>query len=56
MTKHCVSPYFNTKLQITRRSAIMHTRFPLSLRDVEDMLHDREYGSRREYNAIISIL
>ena len=33
--------YFKTSPEIIRLAVIMYTRFPLSLRNVEDLLHER---------------
>ncbi len=33
--------YFKTSLEIIRFAVMMHMRFPLSLRNVEDLLHER---------------
>ena len=38
-----ISPfrYFKTSPEIIRRTVMMYVRFPLSLRNVEDFLHER---------------
>lgn len=33
--------YFKTSLEIIRLAVMMYVRFPLSLRNVEDLLHER---------------
>ena len=33
--------YFKTSPEIIRLAVMIHARFPLSLRDVEDLLHER---------------
>ena len=33
--------YFRTSLEIIRLAVMMYVRFPLSLRNVEDLLHER---------------
>lgn len=33
--------YFRTRREIIRVAVMMHVRFPLSLRNVEDLLHER---------------
>jgi len=33
--------YFKTSPEIIRLAVIMYVRFPLSLREVEDLLHER---------------
>ena len=33
--------YFKTSPEIIRLAVMMHVRFPLSLRQVEDLLHER---------------
>jgi len=34
--------YVKTSREIIRLAAMLHIRFPLSLRNVEDLLHERE--------------
>jgi transposase-like protein len=41
MTKHCPFKYFKTSPEIIRLAVMMYIRFPLSLRNVEDLLHER---------------
>jgi len=33
--------YFKTSLEVMRLAVMMYVRFPLSLRNVEDLLHER---------------
>jgi putative transposase len=33
--------YFKTSLEVIRLAVMMYVRFPLSLRQVEDLLHER---------------
>jgi len=40
MTKRAPFKYFNS-LEIIRLSVMLYVRFPLSLRNVEDLLHER---------------
>ena len=41
MTKRSPFRYFKTSPEIIRLAAKMYVRFPLSLRNVEDLLHER---------------
>jgi putative transposase len=41
MTKRSPFRYFKTSPEIIRLAVMMYVRFPLSLRNVEDLLHDR---------------
>jgi putative transposase len=41
MTKHSPFRYFKTSPEVIRLTVMMHIRFPLSLRNVEDLLHER---------------
>ena len=41
MTKHSPFRYFKTSPEIIRLAVMMYVRFPLSLRNVEDLLHER---------------
>ena len=40
MKKHSLFRYFKTSLEIIRLAVMMYVRFQLSLRDVEDLLHE----------------
>lgn len=35
------SRYFNTSREIIQLGGLMYVRFPLSLRNIEDLLHER---------------
>ena len=41
MTKRSPFRYFKTSAEIIRPAVMMYFRFPLSLRKVEDLLHER---------------
>ena len=41
MTKPATFKYFKTSPEIIRLAVMLHSRFPLSLPDVEDLLHER---------------
>lgn len=41
MTKHSPFRYFKTPPEIIRLAVMLYIRFPLSLRNVEDLLHER---------------
>jgi putative transposase len=41
MTQRCPFRYFKTSPEIIRLAVMMYIRFPLSLRNVEDLLHER---------------
>ena len=41
MTKHSPFRYFKSSPEIIRLAVMMYVRFPLSLRNVEDLLHER---------------
>ena len=41
MTKRSPFRYFKTSPEIIRLAVMMYVRFPLSLRNVEDLLHER---------------
>ena len=41
MTKQIPLRYFKTSPEIIRLAVILYIRFPLSLRNVEDLLHER---------------
>ena len=41
MTKRSPFKYFKTDPEIIRMAVMLYVRFPLSLRDVEDLLHER---------------
>ena len=41
MTKHLPFRYYKTSPEIIRLAVMLYVRFPLSLRNVEDLLHER---------------
>jgi putative transposase len=41
MTRRSPFRYFKTSPEIIRLAVMMYVRFPLSLRNVEDLLHER---------------
>ena len=41
MKNHNLFRYFKTSPEIIRLAVMMYVRFPLSLRNVEDLLHER---------------
>jgi putative transposase len=41
MSKRSPFRYFRTSPEIVRLAVMLHVRFPLSLRNVEDLLHER---------------
>jgi putative transposase len=41
MTKPDIFKYFKTSSEIIKLAVMMYVRFPLSLRNVEDLLHER---------------
>jgi putative transposase len=48
----CILRYFRTALEIIRLTVMMHVRYPLSLRAVEDLLHERGiHITRHPYHA-----
>jgi putative transposase len=44
VTKRSPFRYFKTSLEVIRLAVMMYIRFPLSLRNVEDLLHERDIG------------
>jgi transposase-like protein len=42
MTKHSPFHYFKTRPEVIRLAVMMYVRFPLSLRNVEDLLRECE--------------
>ena len=41
MIKHSPFRYFKTSPEVIRLAVMLYVRFPLSLRNVEDLLHER---------------
>ena len=61
MTEHPPFGYFKTSPEIIRLAVMLYVRFPLSLRNVEDLLHERgvdagitRFATVAKYNARIS--
>ena len=48
MTKHPAFNYFKTSPEVIRLAVMMYVRFPLSLRNVEDLLHKRSIDVSHE--------
>ena len=48
MTKRSPFRYFKTSPEIIRLAVMMYIRFPLSLRNVEDLLHERGIDTYHE--------
>lgn len=48
MTKRTPFRYFKTSPEVIRLAVMMPVRFPLSLRNVEDLLHERGIEARHE--------
>ena len=49
MTKRSPFKYFKTSPEIIRLAVMLYVRFPLSLRNVEDLLHERSLSSRSNF-------
>ena len=50
MTKLNPFKWFKTSPEIIRLAVMLYVRFPLSLRNVEDLLHERGVGVSHETN------
>jgi len=48
MTKHSPSKYFKTSPEIIRLAVMLYVRFPLSLRNIEELLHEWGVGVSHE--------
>jgi putative transposase len=48
MTKRSAFRYFKTSAEIIRLAVMMYVRYPLSLRNVEDLLHERGISIRKD--------
>jgi transposase-like protein len=48
MTKHSPFRHFKTSPEIIQLAVMMYVRFPLSLRNVEDLLHERGIDTSNE--------
>jgi len=53
MTKRDPCKYFKTSREIIRLAVMMYVRFPLSLRNVEDLLHERGIDVSHEAGAAL---
>ena len=49
MTKRSPFKYFKTSPEIIRLAVMLYVRFPLSLRNVEDLLHELSLTSRSNF-------
>ncbi len=47
MTKRLPFKYFKTFPEIIRLAVMLYVRFPLSLRNAEDLLHERDIDGQR---------
>ena len=54
-TKYSPFRYFKTSPEIIRLAVILYVRFPLSLRNVEDLLHERGIGVGLTQAATVAI-
>ncbi len=48
LAKHLPFHYFKTSAEIIRLAVMLYAWFPLSLRNVEDLLHERGIDSSHE--------
>jgi hypothetical protein len=48
MTMYSPFRYFKTSLEVIRLAVMMYVRYPLSLRNVEDLLHELGIDIRHE--------
>jgi putative transposase len=48
MTQRSPFRYFKTSPEVIRLTVMLYVRFPLSLRNVEDLLHERGIEVRHE--------
>ena len=53
MTKRSPFRYFKTSPEIIRLAVMMYVRFPLSLRNVEDLLHERGIEISHESGSVL---
>jgi hypothetical protein len=51
MTKHSPFSYFKTSPEVIRLAVMMYVRFPLSLRNVEDLLHERGVDRSQRWSS-----
>ena len=54
MTKHSPFRYFKTSPEIIRLAVMLYVRFALSLRNVEDLLHERGFDAGITLFAIVA--
>jgi putative transposase len=50
MTKHAPFRYFKTSPEVIRLAVMLYVRFPLSLRNVKDLLH--EWGADVSHETV----
>ena len=56
MTKRSPFRYLKTSPEIIRLAVMLYIRFPLSLRNVEDLLHERGIEvSRKRFETAVSL-
>ena len=55
MTNHSPFRYFKTSPEIIRLAVMLYVRFPLSLNNVEDFLHERGVGVGLTQAATVAI-
>jgi len=59
MTKLSPFRYFKTSLEVILLAVMLNVRFPLSLRNVEDLLHERSHVKRDHFKlnhtAIVAV-
>ncbi|MCC3306806.1 hypothetical protein LKE13_18540 [Sneathiella sp. HT1-7] len=55
MTKQNPFRYFKTSPEIIRLAVMMYVRFPLSLRNVEDLLHEGTVRGKLGFDHILAI-
>ena len=53
MTKHSPFGYFKTSTETIRLAVMLYMRFPLSLSNVEDLLHERGAGIEATSQAFL---
>ena len=52
MIKHSPFRYFKTSPEVIRLAVMLYVRFPLSLRNVEDLLHERGVDVSHETGTV----
>jgi hypothetical protein len=55
MTKHSPIRYLKTSPEVIRLAVMMYVRFPLSLHNVEDLLHERGIDVSHEANNSVLV-